>query len=347
MLTAQEREDIRALLEIVVSEQTSPRQALVAFLDPTLHTRLHEGSAAVLVDEALTLSTNDGYRQTPPALVQLLRGLLPDLPETEAIAARLSVPPPPVADPFDALVLNSNLPFLDRLPTRQALKSFLHELRPSKRIVVINGDHSPGKSYTTAFVEHVFGDRRDIGHCLVAVDQDQGAATGPLELARDLVTNMGRDTSDPPPPNTNQQRWTAEVVNWVLSAANQSELSWWFILDGFNAAEMRDDTRLFIDTLATKLGTGVQRDRHRLILLDFDRTVLAVPPGSISDQTTSPVPHASVVRAVDQILATSPPDLDRGVVTASVLDGFADPVTDLRELGVRLGALIQTHGAAA
>lgn len=347
MLTADERESFRTLLVHIVSTQPSPRLALVAFMDLTLHPRLHEGSPEVLVEEALTLTMGDAYRLSPPAIVQLLQGLLPDLPETAAIAARLSVPPPAAEDPFEALVLNSNLPFLDRTSTRQALKSFVHELRPSKRIVVINGDQSPGKSYTTAFVEHVFGDRRDIGHCLVAVDQDQGAATGPLELARDLVTNMGRDTSDPPPPNTNQQRWIAEVVNWVLSAANQSELSWWFILDGFNAHEMRDDTRLFIDTLATKLGTGVQRDRHRLILLDFDRTVLAVPPGSISDQTTSPVPHVSVARAIDQILATSPPDLDRGVVTASVLDGFADPVTDLRELGVRLGALIQTHGAAA
>ena len=50
---------------------------------------------------------------------------------------------------------------------------------------------------------------------------------------------------------------------------------------------------------------------------------------------------------INTILAAAPPDLDRGLVTASVLEGFADPVTDLGELNVRLEALIQTHGAAA
>jgi hypothetical protein len=161
-----------------------------------------------------------------------------------------------------------------------------------------------------------------------------------------MVTNMGSELAGAPTQTTNQERWIQEIVNWVLSVANMSQYSWWFILDGFNADEMRPDTQQFIVTLATKLGTGIQRDRHRLILLDFDRTVLAVPPGSVSDQTTSPIPHDSVVKAVDQILATAAPDLDRALVTAGVLDGLSDPIADLRELGVRLGAVIEAHGAA-
>ena len=348
MLTSEERELVSQLLLNVVATVPSPRQVLAGGLGLSLSANLGEGLPMDLVRQAITLSLDDGFRQTPPAIVALLNGLLPGRPETLTIVERLSTAPPVASDdPFEALVLNSNLPFLDRTPTRQALKSFLKELRPSKRVVVVNGDSSPGKTYTTAFVDHVLAREPNIMHCLVAVTEDQGASVGPLELANDLVTNMGHELTGAPPANTNQQRWIAEIVNWVLSVANQSNRSWWFILDGFNAHAMRADTQVFIDTLATKLGTGIQRDRHRLILLDFDRTVLAVPPGSISDQTTCPIPHVSVVRVINTILAAAPPDLDRGLVTASVLDGFADPVTDLGELNVRLEALIQTHGAAA
>ena len=73
---------------------------------------------------------------------------------------------------------------------------------------------------------------------------------------------------------------------------------------------------------------------------------LAVPPGSISDQTTTPIPHSLVRRAVDLILATTPQALDRAEVTAGVLQDLTDPISDLRELGVRLGAVIETVGAS-
>ncbi len=348
MLTPDERDLVSQLLLNVVAGVSSPRQTLAAALDPTLRPNLGEGLPKVLVGVALELCEADGFARTPPAIVGLINQLLPGHEEVQAIVVRLSTAPPVVAaDPFEAVVLNNNLPFLDRTPTRQALKSFVRELRPSKRVVVINGALSPGKTYTTAFVDHILAREASISPCLVTVTEDQGAVVGPMELATDLVTNMTMEPTAAPPANTNQQRWISEIVNWVLSAANRSDRSWWFILDGFNCRTMRADTQLFIDILAHRLGTGLQRDRHRLILLDFDRTVLTVLPGSISDQTTDPVPHVSVVRAIDQILATSPPDLDRGLVTASVLAGLADPITDLRELNVRLGALIQTSGVAA
>ena len=62
------------------------------------------------------LSQNDAYRHTPPAIVQLLRGLLPDRSEIIAIADRLATSTASSDDPFEALVLRSNLPFLDRAP---------------------------------------------------------------------------------------------------------------------------------------------------------------------------------------------------------------------------------------
>lgn len=348
MLTPEERDLVSELLLSVVGGMPSPRQSLAGALDAGLRGDLGEGVPKVLVSIALELCEADGFTRTPPAIIGLINGLLPGRDEVEAIVARLSTAPPVVSDdPFEAVVLNSNLPFLDRLPTRQALRSFLRELRPIKRVVVVNGEQCPGKSYTTAFVDHVLATEKDISSCLVTITDDQGASVGPMELAMDMVTNMTTEPTNPPPANTNQQRWITEVANWVLSVANQSNRSWWFVLDGFTRQAMRADTQVFIDILANRLGTGLQRDRHRLILLDFDRTVLAVPPGSISDQTTDAVPHVEVVRAINRILAAAPPDLDRGLVTASVLQGLTDPVADLRELNVRLEALIQTQGAAA
>jgi hypothetical protein len=176
MLTPNERDVVIPLLLGVVSVAPSPRQALAAFMDLTLSSQLEEGSAAFLVERALDLSQNDAFRQTPPAIIQLLTGLLPDLPGITAIADRLSAPPPAAADPFDALVLRSNLPFLDRNPTRQALKSFLRELRPNKWVVVINGRQSPGEDLYLGVCGPCARGPTEAAHCLVSITADQGAS---------------------------------------------------------------------------------------------------------------------------------------------------------------------------
>ena len=112
MLTQDELDDVTARLLGVASQTASPRQFFVAGLYPNLQVRLGEGEPRLLVERVLRMCQEDGYAQVPPAMVRLLETLLPNEAAVAAIIQRLRVPPPAPANPFDALVLVSKLPFL-------------------------------------------------------------------------------------------------------------------------------------------------------------------------------------------------------------------------------------------
>jgi hypothetical protein len=343
VLTDEERHLVTAGLLSVVAPMASPRQTLVAGLHEALHERLGEGEPLLLVERTLELCLEDGYTHTPPALVRLLETLLVGLdPDVERIARRLREPPPELDDPFDAVVLVSKLPFLDRQSTRTALRQFLQRT-PLQPVVVVNGP-AHGKTFTGDFVDHVLSSWPKVRHCRVHLEERQGGSTGPGELASDLVAIMGGNPASAPPANTNLDRWVQDLVNWALSVANTSGCSWWFVLDGFNPEELRPDTQLLIAKLAKSLTTGVARERHRLVLTDFDRTVLPLQPGLIAVETTAPIPGASVATAVRQVLSRSPVPVDPLPVVERVLRDLGDPVSDLRELGLRLTDLISSVG---
>jgi hypothetical protein len=341
MLNQDERDFIEAqLLHLVVSVAT-PRQVIVAGLYANLAAELTEGlPPTALIRKAVDLCIQDAYSQSPAALVQLLETLLRDIPRIIEIVDRIRTPPPPPPDPFEALILNTKLPFLDRRPARTYLRAFLQQ-RPQQPIIVVNGTPKSGKSYTVEFIDHLTRSLEKVQHCRVELASQQGASTGARELASDIVTNVGGDPQKVPPRDTNVERWTQELANWVIAEAMKSEFRWWFVLDGFNAQELRDDTRMLIVKLAKGLTNGVARLRHRLILLDFDRSLLPVQPGMIAAETTGTgIPQSSVTAAITQILQASNKTFNLAAVTAKVTEGFADPVLDLPELGSRLQDLI-------
>jgi hypothetical protein len=347
MLTQEESVDIADLLVAVAAVAPSPRQFLAVGLHEHLRDHLGEASPRILVEHALDLCRQDGYRSSPPAMVQLLDKLLPKTEPVVAVIRRLRVPPPPAPDPFEALILISKLPFLDRLSTRAALKRFLLQRTPIQPVVVVNGPRRFGKTYTGEFVDHILASIEGVSHCRIELAQGQGRSTGPLELASDMVAVMSGVQTAPPPANTNADRWAQELVNWVIGVANASGRNWWFVLDGFNAHELRTDTEPLIKKLAKSLTTGIARERHRLVLTDFDRAVLPLQPGLIAHEMATAIPHLSVAAAVAQAVQLSPEPLDAAKVTAKVLEGLADPVVDLPELGQRLSDLIASVDGAA
>ncbi|GIF22617.1 hypothetical protein BJ973_002940 [Actinoplanes tereljensis] len=341
MLTAAEYDDIKTRLLRVVATVASPRQTLAAAIPGRLAERLPDGEPRILVERVLALCTEDAYHDDPPAVVVLLELLLPL--QVATTVARLRTPPPPAPDPFEALIMISKLPFLDRQSTRAALRDFL-EIRPTRPVMVVTGPSGFGKTYTGDFVDHVLSARRGIQHCRIPLEEGQGPSTGAEELARDLVTILGGDPAQQPPKTTNGDRWAKDLANWVLSVANNSGFDWWFLLDGFNGQEVRRETQTLITKLAFLMTTGVSRDRHRLILTDFDRSALTIRPGMIAAEETRPIPFDSVRAAIAVVLghAGIAPDDQRAVVAeAEVLQGFADPVTDLAELALRLSDLAE------
>lgn len=356
MLTDAEREIVAGLLLTASQGQISPRQFLAAGLLPRLQRDFGEGSPGELVPRAIELVCAAAYADDPPALVHLLMSLLPGEAAIDVIVERLRIPPPAheAMDPVDAVILVSKLPFLERSLTRTALRTFLHQRLPQQPVVVVDGE-APGKTYTGTFVDHVLSDQHLVRPCRIELCPTQGSSTGPAELARDLMTAVGGDAFQNQPPDTNRDRWTQDLANWVLGAANRpcpdcgSPVRWWFVLDGFTKKELRPDTRLFIVNLATTLQRGVNRERHRLILTAFDRNVLPLRPGSIALETTAPIPHSAIQRAVARMLPNLTDDLDQQTVTSDILLGLPDPVTDLLDLGRRLGDLIGSmeHPATA
>lgn len=154
MLTQDELEDVTIRLLRSASLTASPRQFFVSGLYPHLQVMLGEGEPAILVDRVLRMCQEDAYSHLPPAIVHLLERLLPNDPTVAAIVQRLRVPPPSSMDPFDALVLISKLPFLERQRTRAALRLFL-QTTPTRPVVVVNGPRRAGKSYTGEFIDHV------------------------------------------------------------------------------------------------------------------------------------------------------------------------------------------------
>jgi hypothetical protein len=340
MLRSEEYDFVTCTLVERASLQVSPRQFLVAGLYPQLQALVGEGNPRFLVERVLAVSNDDGYRRSPPAMVHLLETLLPGDPDVAGIVERLRVPPPQPQDAFDALVLVSKLPFLERQATRTALRLFLHAI-PTQPVVVVNGPQWTGKTYTGEFIDHVLSDRPGVRHCRIEIEKGQGGSIGPRELAKDMVTQMGSDPNAVPAENSNLDRWMQELANWVISVANASNRDWWFMLDGFNAAELRtSDTRLLIIKLAKSLTTGIARERHRLILADFDRSILTLQPGLIAAETIAAIRHTSVARAVAEVVRRSPEPLEAAKVTAKVLEGLGDPVDNLPMLGQRLSDLI-------
>ena len=346
MLTQDEQQVVEELLTAAIAPLPSPRQALVSALCADLSWDLGGYEPRTLVDEAMRLCFADGWKHSPTALSQLIEGLLPAHPAMVAILEKLRNPPLPAvtADAFDALVLSGKRPFVDRDPVRAALRKLL-DRRPRELVVVVNGGRRAGKSYLTEFIQHALDERPDMNLCPVAIEPKQGAQVGPRELASDLVTSMGGHPRDLPPPTTNLDRWAQDLANEVLGVANESGQNWWLVLDGFNAGELRPETQLLITKLAASITKGRPAERHRLILIDFDRTVLPLQPGVIADRTIGPIPHDIVTGAIQKLIAAAEREVDPvelAKVSALMLDGLADPVGDLPELGLRLTDLIHS-----
>ena len=347
MLLPREQELVLELLIKQTALAETPRTVMAAGLLNHLARRLPSGTPESLARAALNLCLEDSYKTTPPAMVTLLRLVEQLDEETPRIIARIYDPPPKAADVFEALILDTKVPFLARRDTRANLRALL-QAKPIKPVVVVNGATGMGKTHTTAFIEHVLRENCAIQHCIVSLTEGQGRSIGPRELASDIMVQLGGNPRTLPPECTNGARWVKELVNEVIYAgvgespvaANHCKPTWWIVLDGFKAPELRDDTKQFIVTLAASLTAGRAQEQFRLILLDFDATVLTVPPTKVASEVTAPIATHAVSLCVGH-LAADQPDTVRKRVVARVLQGLTDPVQNLPMLAARLGEVIR------
>jgi hypothetical protein len=342
MLTMDEEDMITEALLQLVRPGGDVRAVLITRMENRLADRLEGGNRYVVISNAIRLCIDDGYASAPPALVRLL-GLVRDLNQKiPALIERLINPPPigtPATDPFSAYVLFTKMPFLERASTRAALRALL-QVTPRQPFVVVNGLSKLGKSYTAHFISHVLLGRTDPMPCLISLPPQGGAAVGASELARDLVARMGGDLATEPPKNTTLERWYEGLVSWITAPGLKDGVVWWIILDGFNRAELRDDTRQLIAKLAVRFTNAKPQRFFRLILLDFDHTSLPVTPGLINVDVIKPIPKASV-QAFLAGMFSGAVGINVPAISAEVTAGLSEPIVELPVLAERLGTLIR------
>jgi hypothetical protein len=345
MLTEEEREYIQDQLYIDLGGVGAVRANLSSALPNYLQLQLPEGLLpGLLIAKAIDLCIEDGYNSQPPTLYNFLRTLLPHDGRVSRVLTRLNAPPPAatvaLVDAFDAVLLDTRLPFLGRQSARNYLRALL-QASPRQPIVVINGRDDSGKTYTTELIRHARRYHTSVLLCHVEIGEKEGASAGPHELASDIITQLGGNVSDLPARNiTNLERWAKDLANWIVNTAEKWPRSW-IVLDGFNNDEVRPDTRRLIVHLASAMIKGAALAKHRLILIDYDHTTLTVQPGMIAVDVTEGIKKALVQTFLTQIVAQSGKALDPVQLFERVTRDFAeDPITDLPALARLLNEMI-------
>jgi hypothetical protein len=343
MLSDADKDYVVDLLIQLVAPVERPRETLTApFFNTTFPQDLRQGNPRELVIDAVRLCLIDAWNHTPPWLVLLLDIFrLPLLDEKVAeIVERVRHKPPPAPDPLDSTILNNGIPFVDRAPLRLHLRRLATPAATTQPILVVNGSSKSGKSYSTNYIEHFSYAQPLIIPYRLAFEAEFGMEIGPEQVARDLVSMMGRPLDSMPQPDTNQKLYTRQLALWVLNEAAQTPAQHWFILDNFRGEKLRADTRDLLVALSDRITTGVFPQRCRLILIGFDRALLTVDPGKVEEEMIAPFKAGDIEAAVREILRRAPAPVAPERVFPLILSDLPDGESRMTELNIRLRALL-------
>lgn len=335
----------------VMKQLMSPHAQLLArYPAGTLPNLMH-------IENAVDICARSGYDLDPPALLAFLDYLLANgRPDADRLLrARLLNPPRGLAPghPLEAELLYDRLPFANRAHLRQILRE-LDGAAGLKKILHIEGTPGSGRSWTSQLIEFHCARSEGHLHCEGSVTEDNGLATGPRELARDLVTKLGGDLAACPPEMTGEDAWIKELARWVIGAANETQPSLnnnrrrvWFVFDGFNSATLRDDTARFMVELARQCTSGVAAQLHRVVFCEFDYDVVSRIKLKVQTYRIEPVTVADLRGVIRSVLSANPqvPAADLDAVTDEALRLVTrdepGPFADLGEIGPRLQQMIE------
>ncbi|NEJ17725.1 hypothetical protein GR211_33295 [Rhizobium leguminosarum] len=305
------------------------------------------GSFGALVANALALCVSDGYNARPSSLSCFLRNmadLCADLAAEalERFADRLAMPAPVSHDPFDDIVLRPDLPFLDRQQLRKALRVTISGT--DYPILLINGPSGSGKSFAARLLDHLVKHLPDLEHCIVRTPDGSDLPTA-LEVAKDMLTNLGARSDNLPPQVTNSKRWPRELANEIaVELKKRTEMqakTWLTVLDLACDGEIGIDVQAFVHQLSTCLLTGVSRHRHRLVLMNFPEEALrdfdaymqivwfdGLSTGEVEDELQRLFMHLGRVQ-------------DARELAEGIMQGLEQPHQNMREIGRRSTAILR------
>ena len=346
------RDDDRVLIVTSLTATLSRvpvRQTLQAALPVEAMRQLRDdlGLPGSYAEAIVTICEADQWNNSPPWLLRLL-GLLTPTAEIDLIRARLENPPRP-PDPWTSTLLVTEMPFLDRGTVRTKLARLNSKDGALKPILVVGGATRSGKSWTRQFIEHLYYSKAaKFEYVLVRFRADQGAASSPEALARDILGSFSIRTDSLPSAfftnTTNLELWPGELAKKVLSEARKDGTVRWIVLDGFAGETLRDDTRKFIIGLAEQLtASSLNAESFRLILLGFDRPAATLGPGRVDPDTTQPVTQTDVLTCVNEILAfANRPQTEADDTLQRVMRDLPNGEARMEELQLRLADVLIT-----
>ncbi len=200
---------------------------------------------------------------------------------------------------FEVTVLRGDRAFLDRAVLRQALREMLTP--DGRRVLVVNGPHGSGKTYTREYVLDVTF--RTPNHRVVYVDLD-AAELGPVELVNAIGQQIGYElTSITQGRGETRTRWITRLCAALISAlTSNTSIKSWLIFDGFSrplSAETRD--------LVVEIAQRAAQADLRIVLLNYTLDLPARLSQQVIREDIKPIGREDVEAFVMQQLQLSDP----------------------------------------
>lgn len=345
MLSDTERRKIAELVVGLVEADGTAQPLINALPQPLRRLFTPSSNFMVMTVSAITICIDDGYSRNPSAIAEFLRNMvclsIDGSDELTSFADRLAVRPPS-RDPYDDLVLRKDLPYLDRKELRAALRrNVALQLHP---ILILNGPSGSGKSFTSWLIDHLVRSEPDLEHCMIKV-QDGAEPPTAHEIAKDMMTNLGASASCLPPNTTNDRRWPRELANEVAVALKTKTVAqnrtWLTVLDVSGGKPISPDVAWFIHQLATSLMTGVGRDRHRIILMNFPEEALVGLEPDLDTVMLEPLSTAELMDELKKLFIQLGRDIDATELAEGILKNLPEPHENLREVGRRSSVIVR------
>ncbi|MCY1018025.1 hypothetical protein [Pyxidicoccus sp. MSG2] len=239
------------------------------------------------IEELLRFCEKDGLSGPQPLLLKLLdRPELRIYPEVAAILADLRKKKDTLVqtDPYGQCLLMRK-PFINRWNFRQVLQDFVAR-NPTRRLLVVNGRPKSGKSYSKLYVTHLKAACSGFAPVWFSTVGGQPESYTPDEVARGIVAVVDGNVGQMPAQHSSDNRRAHDLATWVINELGRRSMAFCLFLDGLRNAPR--ETHAFIYFLADALTSNLHHVDGRLVLIDYDKELLAdLPYGFDEDNLDS------------------------------------------------------------
>jgi hypothetical protein len=196
-----------------------------------------------------------------------LRALATIFPQSVA-ADPVTPPPGETADPFKTVMLPGGVPFVNREAFREGARALTRPGGPT--VLVVNGPHGTGKSYSLQFLTHLSMKLRTFNVASIDIATAPYASIESVEVVRTLAAQIGRDPDALPPldPELHVGRAINRLIDWFLAEIALSQANWWLVFDGFDNPAIPFETHHLVYAV-TKAAAEGRPNNLRVVLLGY------------------------------------------------------------------------------